>query len=632
MKYCSILVLVFCLGIGDSFGQNLIPNPSFEELSPANFYIFHGDTSFYTTPLKCWAGPSYNGFTHIHENGPYTLTGGPFLNQPRTGLGTLVLEQTRFYYQNLLDSTPDFRQYAQTKLIEPLVAGQVYTLKFYVAVQYISSINPNYNYQITYLNNLGIHFSNSRNTDFSQFISRLIWSQQLNFNIFNFGQGAWTEITINYTATGGERYLAIGNFDHAANFQIFNGPPTLSTNEGVGTAIQLDDMSLIPFGSTNTANPNANLGPDTTICGTSVNMTITAASGFDQYLWNTGDTTQSIQITQPGTYSVNVNDECSLCNDTIVVSLQPFLNLDLGNDTLICVDNSVQLQLASNHSNLNSYNWSSGQNTPSISVNTAGTYILEANYACGTLRDTIIVNTQAKPGKPIFSDTSVCINSGDFQPLATGTNLLWFNDEFVGTGSTLAPTISSANIDTFDIWVSQTINTCESDRYKQIITVMDLPYFTLINDTTMCEFNDTKFGPRESSWEYLWNDGYDKSPRVFENSGYYILQTTNDCGNFSQSIEVEIEECPCTMFFPEAITANGDGLNDFLTATYFCDLESYELKVFNRWGQAIFTSENPLDHLEFGNDFPQGVYQLICVYKGKLTQEETIIQKLVVLR
>jgi hypothetical protein len=148
----------------------------------------------------------------------------------------------------------------------------------------------------------------------------------------------------------------------------------------------------------------------------------------------------------------------------------------------------------------------------------------------------------------------------------------------------------------------------------------------------MCEFNDVNFGPRESSWNYVWNDGYDKSPRVFENSGYYILQTTNDCGSYSQGIQVEIEECPCTMFFPEAITANGDGLNDFLTATYFCDLEYYELKVFNRWGQAVYTSKVPEDKWQIGTEFPQGVYQLSCIYKGKLTQENMIIQKLIVIR
>lgn len=52
--------------------------------------------------------------------------------------------------------------------------------------------------------------------------------------------------------------------------------------------------------------PVMNLGPDTTICD-GASLTINAPAGFDNYTWSTGATTQSINVTQAGTYFVDAS-------------------------------------------------------------------------------------------------------------------------------------------------------------------------------------------------------------------------------------------------------------------------------------------------------------------------------------
>ena len=64
--------------------------------------------------------------------------------------------------------------------------------------------------------------------------------------------------------------------------------------------------------------------------------------------------------------------------------------------------------------------------------------------------------------------TIVVYNQGDTATAltATGTGLLWYTTATGGTGSTSAPTPSTATMGTTSYWVTQTLNGCESERIK----------------------------------------------------------------------------------------------------------------------------------------------------------------------
>jgi gliding motility-associated-like protein len=48
------------------------------------------------------------------------------------------------------------------------------------------------------------------------------------------------------------------------------------------------------------------------------------------------------------------------------------------------------------------------------------------------------------------------------------------------------------------------------------------------------------------------------------------------------------------MFVPNSFTPNGDGLNDkFLPS--IMGIVSYDMKVFNRWGQLVYSGNTPWD-------------------------------------
>ncbi|MEP7169198.1 MAG: hypothetical protein ABI855_07480, partial [Bacteroidota bacterium] len=101
--------------------------------------------------------------------------------------------------------------------------------------------------------------------------------------------------------------------------------------------------------------PQINLGNDTTICGGN-NLILNAGAGFTSYLWSTSATTQTISVTQTGTYTVFVTDVNSCSNvDSIHVVLNPQPTIFLGNDTAFCFGGSIILNAGSGFA---SYFWS----------------------------------------------------------------------------------------------------------------------------------------------------------------------------------------------------------------------------------------------------------------------------------
>jgi gliding motility-associated-like protein len=72
------------------------------------------------------------------------------------------------------------------------------------------------------------------------------------------------------------------------------------------------------------------------------------------------------------------------------------------------------------------------------------------------------------------------------------------------------------------------------------------------------------------------------------------------------------------VFIPNTFTPNGDVLNaEFLPIISFIDPTKYKLKIFDRWGEIIFESSDPLkgwDGKKNGNKVPGGNYVYTLVY------------------
>ncbi|MBR9923056.1 MAG: T9SS type A sorting domain-containing protein [Bacteroidetes bacterium] len=95
------------------------------------------------------------------------------------------------------------------------------------------------------------------------------------------------------------------------------------------------------------------LGPDQFICEFGVSE-LDAGAGYASYLWNDGSNMQTLTAFFPGTYWVEVTDECGFTQtDAITIEVDPASILDLGLDQELCQGESFSFDL----SGFDSWEW-----------------------------------------------------------------------------------------------------------------------------------------------------------------------------------------------------------------------------------------------------------------------------------
>ena len=152
--------------------------------------------------------------------------------------------------------------------------------------------------------------------------------------------------------------------------------------------------------------PIFNLGPDTDICqGTSALLNATV-SGALNYLWNTGSTTPTINVSVPGLYWCEVMRNGCLFRDSLTITgTKPNPVVNLGNDVSVCEEVVVSLDATYPGA---TYLWQDGSTNPIYNVTTPGTYSVEVNLNGCKNSDTVRISHQLKPKFTLGPDQVVC--------------------------------------------------------------------------------------------------------------------------------------------------------------------------------------------------------------------------------
>jgi gliding motility-associated-like protein len=142
--------------------------------------------------------------------------------------------------------------------------------------------------------------------------------------------------------------------------------------------------------------PAFTLGPDTTMCRDSSIALIANGSSWREYLWNTGETTQSITVKTPGIYFVQVKDGNECYNgDTLKVGELPSPILNLIPEYILCIPDGQSVTLDAKGVGKLMYQWNpSGDTTQTVSTSKEGTYTVSATNddGCVTRQSTRVVD------------------------------------------------------------------------------------------------------------------------------------------------------------------------------------------------------------------------------------------------
>lgn len=284
------------------------------------------------------------------------------------------------------------------------------------------------------------------------------------------------------------------------------------------------------------------LGADITACeGDTVELD--AGSGKLSYAWSSGETTQTINVTTSGTYIVTVNDaSCGSISDTIVVTINAAPSIDLGPDTTVC-SSSITLDAGAG---MDSYLWSTGATTQTITATTSGSYwvtVENVNGCQGSDTISVIISDIDDIGYSLSSTSVNCNGSSDGSISLyilddTGDHsLIWSNGETTAGITDLNAgwyivTIADSN------GCSVTDSALVSEPEPIVLTIKGW-------DASCYESNDGQASVSieggTSPYSVTWSNGETTESISDLAAGKYLVEVT-DSKSCSETDSVEIDE------------------------------------------------------------------------------------------
>lgn len=300
-------------------------------------------------------------------------------------------------------------------------------------------------------------------------------------------------------------------------------------------------------------------GPTKFCAGDSVKVLLTTESGYFSYLWSTGDTTQSILVTAPGTYSVSVTDGGASVCDTLTsspikISVLPKTKTPRINGLLVlCNGSSAVLTASSGYMN---YLWSDGAITQSDTIHQPGTYTLTVTDSNGCKTDTSFTVTSGSGTVPVVTvspSATFCI--GDSVTLTADTGYsayLWSNGD---TSRTITVHQSGAYTVT-----ALSVSGCPGTSAQINTIALPAPRPTISGVLALCGGSSAMLDAGAGYENYLWSNGDTTRIITVTQPGTYSVTVTDSegCAGTSPTVNVTLGNVPTANAGPDATICAGD--------------------------------------------------------------------------
>ena len=271
--------------------------------------------------------------------------------------------------------------------------------------------------------------------------------------------------------------------------------------------------------------------------GSSVTLSAPTAAS---YLWTNGATTQSIVVTTPGNIGLTVGTAAGCTASAAPVSITalsaPTAAITASGSTTLCAGSSVVLTAAP----ATSYLWSNGATTQSISVQSAGSYTVQAtSNGCSATSLPTVVQVTALPVASITASGPLTFCQGGSVTLsaAPATSYLWSN------GAT-TQSITVQNAGSYDVSLTQ--NGCFAQSAPLQVVVQALPSVNVSasGPLTFCEGSSVTLTADPAN-TYAWSNGATTQSITVNNSANITLTSSNGvCSTTSTPLNIQVLAAP----------------------------------------------------------------------------------------
>ncbi|MEM6800696.1 MAG: gliding motility-associated C-terminal domain-containing protein, partial [Bacteroidota bacterium] len=336
----------------------------------------------------------------------------------------------------------------------------------------------------------------------------------------------WMEISGQFVAEGGERFLVIGNFKIDEETTLIPAPDNDSMFQT--TYFFIDDVKVEPCKAR--FPEDLLFAEDTLICpGETIRLT-GAELDSATYEWGDGSSELIRQIQSPGTYLLRVSLNGCTREDSVAIQGVDLPSIDLGADTILCPGANLLLSV---EEGADRYLWSDQSTERELLVSSPGTYGVEIQK-------------------------ERCVQTGSIQ-----------------------------------------------------IEYEEIPEAPKDQELQKCSDTALELSPSIGGRSYEWQDMSRGESLEVENAGSYWVEISSYCFEVRENFLVSEFVCSCESMLPNVFSPNGDGINDGFLPRFEAAPSTYQLDIFDRYGKAIFSSNNP-QTAWFGDinrkEVPVGVY------------------------
>lgn len=293
-------------------------------------------------------------------------------------------------------------------------------------------------------------------------------------------------------------------------------------------------------------------------------------------LWNTGETSNAIMISDSGTYSVSVtySDGCIL-QDTFTLSHFSSPQAMLIGDTELCENESTSIML---NEQFVTYVWSTNETSPSIIVGETDNYVVTVTdtNSCTTSAE-LLVTVHPLPTVNIQGDNYFCEGDSTSLNLTQSYNqIIWSN-----TSEQSLVYISEAGI--YQVTVYDNFN-CSATSSIEVLELSN-PSPMIIGDNQLCEEGTSTLSIQDSYESVTWNTGSTLPEISITTDGDYSITVIDSLGcEGSDTLSVELIPAPI---------AEVDSVYCYSTGTYAVAFTSNTSNIENSLGLDITaTQEN----------------------------------------
>lgn len=497
-----------------------------------------------------------------------------------------------------------------------------------------------------------------------------------------FGNTIKPNITFNIESTDGTvlKTYTTGNIDASQiptwiQYGFFFTTPSTTSNivlrllnnstGGCGNDLAIDDITFRPCGPKINPSIKGVSGNLKELCvgdNTTVTFETNLSAGYNNpsflwqqskdggYAWNDimGETKSTLtrnftSSTAVGTYLYRVSvseasnagsSSCRVASTTLTVRVNRNPVTTISSNSPACQGTTLTLSAVGGGSGY-SYDWSgpnsfsangSSVTIKNVQLNAAGKYLMLAKdtNGCRNADSTMVVIKPAPVITTAFTEKTICGGGSVLLKVAGGISYTWSPAAGLSSATISDPVAMPVDTTVYKVFV-QNASSC-IDSATVSINVIPKPKVSAGPDKVIVEgqsvqLNGSVVGNNTMiKWspDLFINNSSVLQPFVNpnNNTNYVLTATSNDgCGISIDTVNVHVYK---KIIIPNAFSPNADGINDTWKITALDAYENYELSVFNRFGQIVFSSKNyesPWNGTFNNKPLPVGTYYYLLDLK-----------------